>query len=91
VHAAWSAAHGGVRGLLGRLAVGADDRHGLRGPGHAGRGLAARQTGAPEGDRGRGDGRGATGAFVSRATPDGKRRPDAGGTRPLAARDRRVR
>ena len=73
-------AHGGVRGVLRRLAVGADGRHGLRGPGHPGRGLAARQARPPEGDRGRGDGRGTTGALLPRAPPDGKRRPDAGGT-----------
>ena len=57
VHAAGRAAHRRVRRLLGRLALGPDERHGLRGARHPGRGLAPRRPGAAEEDRRRGDGR----------------------------------
>ena len=43
VHAPRRPAHRRLRRVLGRLALGPDGRHGLRGAGHAGRGLAARQ------------------------------------------------
>ena len=56
VHAARRAAHGRLRRLLRRLALRPDERHGLRGAHHAGRGVAARQAGAAEGDRRRGAG-----------------------------------
>ena len=59
VHAPRRAAHGRLRRLLGRLALRPDERHGLRGARHPGRGVAARQAGAAEAGRGRGDGRGA--------------------------------
>ena len=45
VHAARRAAHRRLRRLLGRLALGPDERHELRGAHHAGRGLAARLDG----------------------------------------------
>ena len=57
VHAHRRAAHRRVRRLLGRLALGPHERHGLRGADHAGRGVAARHDGAVEADGGRGDGR----------------------------------
>ena len=59
LHAPRRAAHRRLRRLLGRLALGPDERHGLRGARHPGRGVAARQAGAAEAGRGRGDGRGA--------------------------------
>ena len=43
VHASRRAAHGRLRRLLGRLAVGPHERHGLRGARHAGRGVAPRR------------------------------------------------
>ena len=57
VHAPRRAAHRRLRRLLGRLALRPRERHGLRDPDHAGRGVAARHDRAAEADRRRGDGR----------------------------------
>ena len=55
---------------------GPDERHGLRGARHPGRGLAARQARAAEARRRRGDGRRARRARVARRPPHGQRRAD---------------
>ena len=77
LRAAGSSAHGRVRRLLGRLAFGAAERHGLRGSDHPGRGVAEGLAGAAEAERGRGAGRGARREAGGRAAPDGQRRADA--------------
>ena len=91
VHAARCAAHRRLRRLLGRLALGSRERHGLRGPDHAGRGVAARGNGAAEADRRHGDGRRARNPQVPRRPPHRQRRADGGRPRPLAARLRHLR
>ena len=88
LHAARCAAHRRLRRLLGRLALGAHQRHGLRGADHAGRGLAPRHDRAAEGDRRRGA-RGHAGSkasIVVRRT--GNDVPMQGGPRPLVRRRR---
>ena len=50
------AAHGRLRRVLGRLALVADARHGVRVADHPGRGVAARHDRSAQGDRRRGDG-----------------------------------
>ena len=68
------AAHGRLRRFLGRVALGADERHGVRGADHAGRGVAARHDRPAEGDRRRGSRRGTRRPVVRGASPDGRRR-----------------
>ena len=82
------AAHGRLRRLLRRLAVGPPAGHGVRGPDHAGRGVEARDDRAAEA-HGRRGGRGvADGEERRRPAPHRQRRADAGGPRPLVARRR---
>ena len=89
VHPARRPAHGRLRRVLGRLALGPRERHGLRGARHAGRGLAPRLDRAAQAHRRRGDGRRAGAPRLPRRPPHGQRGADAGGPRPLAARLRR--
>ena len=88
LHAPRRAAHGRLRRLLGGLALGPDERHGLRGARHAGRGVAARQAGAAEARRGRRDGRRARRAGLARRPPDGEPGADDRRPRPLVPRPR---
>ena len=78
LHAARGAAHGRLRRLLGRLALGSRERHGLRGADHAGRGVAPRFDRAAEADGRRGDGRRAGDPEGPRRPAHRQRRPDAG-------------
>ena len=71
VRAARGAAHRRLRRVLGGVALVADGGHGLRGADHPGRGVAARDDRAAEGDRRRGDGRRA--ARCARASSSGGR------------------
>ena len=68
VRAPRRAAHGRLRRLLGRGARRPAERHALRDPPHAGRGLAPRTDGAAQGKRGRG-------ARVVSGCEEGRRRP----------------
>ena len=92
VRAARRAAHGRLRRLLRRLALGPAAGHGLRGADHAGRGVAARHDRAAEADRRRGGRRLAERQERRRPAPHRQRRADDRGPRPLVARarDRRV-
>ena len=86
VRADRGAAHGRLRRFLGRVALLADERHGVRGADHAGRGMAARHDRAAEGDRRRGSRRSTRRPVVRGATPDGRRGSDDRGPRRLVAR-----
>ena len=86
LHAARRAAHRRLRRLLRRLALGPDERHEMRGPDHAGRGVAPWLDGAAQEGRRRSDGRRAGHEAVRRPPPHRQRRPDAGRPRPLVAR-----
>ena len=89
VRAARSAAHGRVRRLLGGVAVGSHERHGVRAPDHAGRGLARRQEGAAQAERRRGRGAGADREESRRAAANRRRRSVRRVTRLLVARAHR--
>ena len=78
VHPARRAAHRRLRRLLGGLALGSHDRHGVRGADHAGRGVAARLGGASEEGRRRGDGGRAEMSCRRRTSPHRQRRRDGG-------------
>ena len=90
VHASRSPPHSGIRGLLGRLAVGSHQRHGLRGADHAGRGVAPRRACAAEADGRRGDVRVARHLRVPRRPSHGRRGRDDGGPGHLVSRARGV-
>ena len=91
VHAPRRSAHGRIRRFLRRLALVAHERHGLRGPDHPGRGLAARLDRPVEADRRRGDGRRARRQALPRRAPDRQRGSDDRGPRRLVPRRPRLR
>ena len=80
------AAHRRVRRLLGGLAVGPHERHGLRGARDPGRGLATRLARPTQGDRRRCPGGGAGSAALSRGSTHGRRGVDDGRARRLLRR-----
>ena len=89
VRAARRAPHRRLRRLQRRLALRPAQRHGVRGPDHAGRGLAQGRRGAAEAERRRGA-RALTGREdVGRLAPRRQRGGDARGPRRLGARARR--
>ena len=89
VRAARRAAHGRVRRLLRGVAVGPHERHGVRAPDHAGRGLARGQEGAAEAERRRGGGSGADVEEGHRAATNRRRGSVRRVTRHLVARPHR--
>ncbi len=74
VHPARRAAHRRLRRLLGRLALGPDERHEVRAAHHAGRGVAAWLQGRAQDHRRRGDGRRTRRAELRRPPPHRRRR-----------------
>ena len=89
VRAPRRAAHGRVRRLLLRSAVGPAQRHGVRAPDHAGRGMARRQEGAAQTQRGRSRRSVTQGAEGRRASPHRRRGRVRRSARRLVARAHR--
>ena len=91
LHAPGRAPHGRLRRLLGRLALGPRQRHGLRGADHAGRGVAAWHDRSAQADSRCGDGGCAGNPALPRRAAHRQRGADARRPRLLAARARGLR